>query len=109
VNALYETGLLCARCCGEIEGAAPVPYLIRVFVVLAKAGTQGVLLAYTERQLLERQLIIEIAPVRIMTLDQFELPGAQPFLEPLFAQDGGSTVLCKDKPTDTIVLKQIRQ
>jgi hypothetical protein len=41
VNALYRTGLPCARCCGEIEGAAPVAYLIRVFVGLAKAGPRG--------------------------------------------------------------------
>jgi hypothetical protein len=107
VNALYRTGLPCARCCGEIEGAAPVAYLIRVFVVLAKAGTQRGALACTERQLLERQLIIEIAPVRIMTLDQFEFPYPPPFLEPLFARDGGHygvMELNKDQPMDTVVL-----
>src|SRR5215469_11579072 len=35
---------------------------------------------------LNRQLIIKVAPLRVMALNQFELPRAPPFLEPLFAQ-----------------------
>ena len=53
--------------------------MVVVSVVPAKAGTQG--------QTLNRQLIVEIVPLRIMALDQFELPGAPPFFDALFAQD----------------------
>src|SRR5437867_1082925 len=67
-------------------------------VVPAKAGTQG--------QTLSRQLIIEVAPLRIMALDQFELPGAPPFLDPLFAQDRIRHALVKfgkAQPADAVV------
>ena len=65
----------------------------------AEAGTQG--------RPLNRQLIIKVPPLRIMTLNQFELPRAPPLLEPLFAQDGGLhgvMKLGKDQPMDPVVL-----
>src|SRR5215467_4480830 len=68
-------------------------------VVPAKAGTQG--------QTLIRQLIVEVTPLRIMVLNQFKLPGAPPFLDPLFAEDGighGPVKFGKDQPVDSVVL-----
>ena len=52
-------------------------------VVPSKAGTQGQPLT------LHHQFVVEVAPLRVMALNQCELPRAPPFLEPLFAQDGG--------------------
>ena len=49
-------------------------------IIVSEAGTQG--------RALNRQLIIKVPPLQIMTLNQFELPRAPPLLEPLFAQYG---------------------
>ena len=73
--------------------------MIAPTVVPAKAGTQG--------QTLYRQFIIEVVPLRIMTLDQFELPGASPFLDSLLAQDcmgHGLVKFGKDEPIDAVIL-----
>src|SRR5712671_130746 len=75
-------------------------------VVPAKAGTQSLPLGRTGGQTLNRQLVIEVAPLRIIDLDQFELPGAPPFLDPLFAQDRvrhGLVKFGKDQPVDAVV------
>ena len=75
-------------------------------VVPAKAGTQSLPLAQAGGQTPSRQLVIEVAPLRIIDLDQFELPGAPPFLDPLFAQDRvrhGLVKFGKDQAGDAVV------
>src|SRR5439155_9978914 len=72
--------------------------MIAPTVVPAKAGTQG--------QRLDRQFIVEVAPLRIMTLNQLKLPGASPFLDPLFAQDRighGLVEFGKDQSIDAVI------
>ena len=38
-------------------------------------------------ELLPQQVVVKVAPVRVLALDQFELPRPAPFLDPLFTQD----------------------
>jgi hypothetical protein len=67
-------------------------------VVPAKAGTQG--------QTLNRQFVTEVAPLRIMALDQLKFPGTPPFFYPLFAQDRighGLVKFGEDQVVDAVV------
>ena len=44
-------------------------------------------LRYCPGTALAQQVFVKVAPLRVLALDQFELPRAAPFLDPLFAQD----------------------
>src|SRR5690242_14586241 len=80
--------------------------MIAPIVIPAKAGTQSLPLAGTGGQTLYHQLFIEVAPLRIMTLDQFKLPSASPFLDPLFTRDRighGLVEFGKDQSIDAVI------
>ena len=48
-------------------------------VIPEKAGTQD--------KRLQCQIFAKVTPLRILRFDQFELPSASPFLDPLFPKD----------------------
>ena len=61
-----------------LENGDPGP--APLFIPRAGSGWNG-------GQTLDRQFVLEVAPMRIMALDKLELPGTPPFLDPLFSQD----------------------
>jgi hypothetical protein len=70
-----------------------------MLVVPAKAGTQGQPLLY--------HLVVQVLPLRILALVQFQFPGTTLFLDSLFAKDRigrGLMKLNKYQPLHAVVL-----
>jgi hypothetical protein len=78
-----------------------------IFVVPAKAGTQGGIPQRWEPLL--QQFVVEIPPLGIVAFDQIELPCPAPFLYALLVQYRAFHVLVKlnkDKLVDRIVVSE---
>jgi hypothetical protein len=78
---------------------APSPSRLCLFsiVIPAKAGTQ--------RPRVLDQIITEVAPLRILSLNQLQLPDPAPFLDPLFTEDRvwhGFVEFGENQPGNTI-------
>ena len=76
-------------------------------VIPAKAGISVLCVATIARRRpgLRRDVVEQVAPVGVGLLDQLDLPGAPPFLELLFARDGGErlvVLLEVDQPPDAV-------
>ena len=70
-------------------GSERRPCNTAIFVIPAKAGTQGIKPQRLFRKRIESKILGEVTPRRVFFLDQFELPRAPPFLDALLAHNGG--------------------